>query len=175
MCKVVNPLVQPHHSCCFANLDDDYVDGSYTSCDSLALSIDSQMEAYEVGETIFYSKDVFFTLAKITAIALDKDNVLRYSITTSGGDEVSTMREHICSPDTPDVGWVPSSIPEYNRSAAELSEKQMEKIILISPKPVSTIAKGFDPAPHIIPSALLNHAVNVKVRYPTLVFPQVAK
>ena len=128
VCKVVNPSIQPNHSCCFTDLDGESTDGSCTSCDSFALSSDLQMEAYEVGETIFYSKDGFSTLAKITAITLDKNNVLRYSLRTSGGDEVSTTREHIRSPDTPDVGWIPSSVPEYSRSAAELSEEQIKEI-----------------------------------------------
>ena len=96
---------------------------------------------FEIGETVFYSKDGFSTTARVKAIRLDENNLLTYVIITAGGDKISTTREHICSPSVPDVGWIPSSVPDYQKSAADLTEDQIKEIT--SPKHLSPLQQEF--------------------------------
>ena len=58
-------------------------------------------------------------------------------MTNSNADDIITTKEHIRSPNNPDVGWIPSSVPEYKKSAKTLSEKDIEKIT--SPKHLSPL------------------------------------
>ena len=142
--KVINPKVHTQHSCCLTNLnlEDDGSSGTLdekstcssqgyckTTCNSTGLdTLDIKTELFEVGETLFYSKDGYSTLVKITAINLDKDNLLRFSVIAANGDKHITTREHLCSPDNPDIGWIPSTVPEYQSAAKELSEEDIESI-----------------------------------------------
>ena len=142
--KVINPKVHTQHSCCLTNLnlEDDGSSGTLdekstcssqgyckTTCNSTGLdSLNIKTELFEVGETLFYSKDGYSTLVKITAINLDKDNMLRFSVIAANGNEHITTREHLRSPDNPDIGWIPSTVPEYQSAAKELSEEDIESI-----------------------------------------------
>ena len=59
----------------------------------------------------------------------------------SNGDDIITTKENLRSPNNPDVGWIPSSVPEYKKSAKTLSEKDIEKIN--SPKHLSPLQQEF--------------------------------
>ena len=75
------------------------------------------------------------------SFSMDKTNVLRIIVTNSNGDDIITTKEHLRSPNNPDVGWIPSSVPEYKQSAKTLSEKDIEKIT--SPKHLSPLQQEF--------------------------------
>ena len=62
-------------------------------------------------------------------------------MTNSNGDDIITTKEHLRSPDNPDVGWIPSSVPVYKQSAKTLSEKDIEKTT--SPKHLSPLQQEF--------------------------------
>ena len=48
-------------------------------------------------------------------------------MTISNGDDIITTKEHLRLPINPDVGWIPSSVPENKQSAKTLSEEYIEK------------------------------------------------
>ena len=52
-------------------------------------------------------------MVKVKSINLDEDNVLRLIVTTSNedDDDINTMRENLRSPNNPDIGWIPLSVP----------------------------------------------------------------
>ena len=66
-------------------------------------------------------------LVTVKSFSLDKTNVLRINVTNSNGDDIITTKEHLRPPNNPDIGWIPSSVPEYKQSAKTLSEKDIEK------------------------------------------------
>ena len=48
-------------------------------------------------------------------------------MTNSNGDDIITTKEHLRLPNNTDVGWIPSSVPEYKQSAKTLSEEDISK------------------------------------------------
>ena len=62
-------------------------------------------------------------------------------MTNSNGDDIITTKKHLRSPNNPDVGWIPSSVPKYKQSAKTISEKDIEKIM--SPKNLSPLQEEF--------------------------------
>ena len=72
---------------------------------------------------------------------MEETNVLRDVVTNSNGDDIITTKEHLRSPSNPDVGWIPSSVPEYKQSAKTLSEEDIEKNHVA--QTFVTVAAGF--------------------------------
>ena len=81
---------------------------------------DDVQELFEVGETLFCIKDGWSGLVKVKSIYMDDASVLRFVVTDSDDEEIITTQENLRSPSDPDVGWIPSSIPEYNLAAKSL-------------------------------------------------------
>ena len=102
---------------------------------------DITSELFDIGETLFFTNNGWSGLVKVKYFSLDKTNVLRIIVTKSNGDDNITTKEHLSSPNNPDVGWIPSSVPEYKQSAKTLSEKYIEKIT--SPKHLSPLQQQF--------------------------------
>ena len=75
------------------------------------------------------------------SFSLDEANVLRIVVTNSNGDDIVTTKEHLRLPTNPDVGWIPSSVPEYKQAAKTLLEEDIEKIT--SPKHLSPLQQEF--------------------------------
>ena len=98
-------------------------------------------ELFDIGETLFFTNDGWLGLVKVKYFYLDKTNVLWIIVTNSNGDDIITTKEHLRSPNNPDVGWIPISVPEYKQSAKTLSEKDIEKIK--SPKHLSPFQQDF--------------------------------
>ena len=69
-------------------------------------------ELFDIGETIFFANDGWSGLVKAKSFSMDKTNFLRILVTNSNGDGIITTKEHLSSPRNPDVGWIPSSVPE---------------------------------------------------------------
>ena len=136
---MVNTSISTQHSCCFIHLDEDAHENTSHCAHFTSKHVKTEM--FEVGETLFYSKDGFSTMAKVSKIFLDDNNVMQISVTTADGTEIQTTREHLRSPGNPDVGWIPSSAPEYNQSASQLTEEQVNNII--SPSHLSPLQQEF--------------------------------
>ena len=41
-------------------------------------------------------------------LSFDESNVLRIVLSNSNGKDIITTKEHLRSPSSPDVGWIPS-------------------------------------------------------------------
>ena len=80
-------------------------------------------------------------MVKSTAVFLDKDNALRFSVKAANGDEFDTTREHLRVPSNPDIGWIPTSIPEYWQSSRCISDEDVRKIT--SPDHLSPLQQEF--------------------------------
>ena len=85
--------------------------------DATAYSSDIESSTFEVGETLFYTRDGWSALVKVKALHIDEDDVLRITARTSAGEEIHTTKEFLRSPNNPDIGWIPSSIPEFRSTA----------------------------------------------------------
>ena len=48
--------------------------------------------------------------------------------TDSNQKEIITTREHLRSPSTLYVGWIPSSVPEYGTATKSLSDEEVEAL-----------------------------------------------
>ena len=120
-------------------MDDDYNDDSHatkheehsTRCGYKSVFASSQdditSELFDIGETLFFTNNGWSGLVKVKSFSLDKTNVLRIIVTNINGDDIITTKEHLCLPNNPDVGWIPSLVPEYKQSAKTISEKDIEK------------------------------------------------
>ena len=120
-------------------MDDNYNDDPHatkheehsTRCGCQSVFASSQdditSELFDIGETLFFKNNGLPGLVKVKYFSLDKTNVLRIIATNSNGDDIITTKEHLCLLNNADVGWLPSSVPEYKQSAKTLSEKYIEK------------------------------------------------
>ena len=88
---------------------------------------DITSELFDIGENLLFTNNGWSGLVKVKYLSLDKTNVLRIIVTNSNGDDIITTKEHLRSPNNPDVGWIPSSVPKYKQSAKTLSEEDIEK------------------------------------------------
>ena len=102
---------------------------------------DITSELFYIGETLFFTNNGWSGLVKVKSFSLDKTNVLRIIVTNSNGYDIITTKEHLRSPNNPDVGWILSLVPEYKQSAKTLSEKDIETIT--SPKHLSPLQQEF--------------------------------
>ena len=126
---MVNTAINPAHSCHFIDLDLDDIDECNCSAHAHSTSgLDLQTELFEVGETLLYSKNGYSSFVKLVAVELDADNILSLRVAQPNGDEFVTKKEYLRSPDNPDIGWIPSSVPEYRMASKELSEEDIQKI-----------------------------------------------
>ena len=106
-------------------MDDDNNDGPHTHkndehlmccvCQSVFASSqdDITSELFDIGETLFFTNNGWSGLVKVKYFSLDETNILRIIVKNSNGDNIITTKEHLRSPNNPDVGWIPSSVPEY--------------------------------------------------------------
>ena len=126
LAKVINARNHPNHSCCFTKFDDNYIQDP----ESHVFATDVKQDIFEVGETLFYTKEGWSGLAKVKSLALDKNGVLRIVFINPNGEDIITTRELLRSPGNPDVGWILISVPENQSSAKEISGDDMNKISL---------------------------------------------
>ena len=72
--------------------------------------------------------DGWSRLIKVKSICLDDSSVLHFVVTDSNDKEIITTHEHLRSPSTPDVGWIPSPVPEYGTAVKSLSDEEVEAL-----------------------------------------------
>jgi len=63
----------------------------------------------------------------VTSIASNKD--------------IETTSEHLCSPSNPNIGWIPTSVPEYKTASRTLTEEEIKK--LTAPTHLSPLQQEF--------------------------------
>ena len=151
--RVVNTSNRSKYGCCYTKMDDDYNNNSHatkheehsTRCGCQFVFVSSQdyitSEIFDIGETLFFTNNGWSGLVNVKSFSLDKTNVLRIIVTNSNGDDIITTKEHLRSPNNPNVGWIPISFPEYKQSSKTLSEKDIEKIT--SPKHLLPLQQEF--------------------------------
>ncbi len=93
-----------------------------------ALSTDLASELIHIGETLLYLKDGRQTYVKVEDAFLDEKNIMKYKVTTADGTSLETTRETLRDPTTPDIAWIPSSVPELRLSLDLLMDDQLHSI-----------------------------------------------
>ena len=89
------------------------------------LHLDGDM--FHVGETFLYSKDGHTCYVRVEKIVMDDDSVFCLHLRSSNSDDlIVTTREFLCAPDSPDVGWIPISLPEKSAADTSLTEKDIK-------------------------------------------------
>ena len=130
--KIINTAVNFRYSCCFIKTDAQ-ASGAYAS--------EVEKSLFEIGETLFYAKDGWSGLVKVKSLSIDSEDVVKITVTSTSGEEITTTREYLRPPENPDIGWIPSSVPEYKTSVGLLSDKEIEK--LASPVHLSPLQQEF--------------------------------
>ena len=67
--------------------------------------------------------------------------MLHFVVTDNNGKDIATTREHLRSPSNPDIGWIPSSVPEYGSASRCLTDKEVKT--LCSPLHLSPLQQEF--------------------------------
>ena len=105
------------------------------------MKVEITSELFDIGETFFFTNNGWSGMVKVKCFSLDEINVLRIVVTNSDGDEIITTKEHRRSPSNPDIGWIPSLVPEYKQSGKTLSVEDIKKVT--SPKHLSPLQQEF--------------------------------
>ncbi len=61
-------------------------------------------EPFEVDKTLVYSKNGYTLMVKVRSVDLDSENVMKLKVVDASGREFTTTREHLHSPNNPDIG-----------------------------------------------------------------------
>ena len=80
-------------------------------------------------------------MVKVTGINLDADCGLRITVTDANGEEFHTLAAQFHAPTDTDIGWIPSSIPEFRSESCNLTDEDISKIA--SPAHLSPIQQEF--------------------------------
>jgi len=84
---------------------------------------------FHIGETLLYTNAGHTSYVRVEEIFLDDNAVLRSRVRTTTNDElIETMKESLRSPTAPDIGWIPTSVPEKKDAASMLSDEELAKI-----------------------------------------------
>ena len=51
-----------------------------------------------------------------------------FHLRIASDEEVIATRESLRNPDSPDIGWIPSNVPERAAAASTLSEEDLERV-----------------------------------------------
>jgi len=103
------------------NIPDDSNDGPQESCDLSA-------NLFHAGETLLYTNSGHTSYVRVEGINLDEDGVLRFRVRTQDDEIVKTTRESLRDRRSPDIGWLPSSVPEKTDATKMMSEEEIKKI-----------------------------------------------
>ena len=158
--RVINTSNHSKYGCCYFKMNDDanknpsiHEHDKYSACCSHQSTFasskdDITSELFDIGETLFFTNNGWSGMVKEKSFSLDKTNVLRIVLTNSNGDDITTTKEYLCLPSNPDVGWIPSFVPEYKQSAKTLSEEDInslgaKSVLVHSPPPFSLDERPF--------------------------------
>ena len=96
---------------------------------------------FHVGESLLYTNDGHTTYVRVDKIFLDDDAVLQFHVRTKDEKLITATRESLRAPDAPDIGWIPSTVPERRDAASDLSEKEIQQ--LSNPVSLSPLQEEF--------------------------------
>ena len=63
-------------------------------------------------------------------MSLDEKDVLRFRVRNTNDEVIETTKENLRSPDDPDIGWIPTTLPEKKKRLHLISPR---KILMILP------------------------------------------
>ena len=87
--KVINTATSFNFSCCFTKLASG---DPVASVDAAAYATDIKSSTFEVGETLFYTRDGWSGLVKVKSLHIDEGGVLRITVRTSANKEIQTTK-----------------------------------------------------------------------------------
>ena len=70
---------------------------------------------FHIGEMLLYMNAGQTTYVRIEKISLDEKAVLQFRVRTTNDKITETTKESLRSPDDPDIGWIPATLPEKKR------------------------------------------------------------
>ena len=91
-----------------------------------SLELSDQM--FHVGETLLYINSGQTAYVRVEKIYLDEDATLRIQVRSKNDELIETTKESLRSPSDPDIGWIPTSIPEKKATVSTLSDDDIKKI-----------------------------------------------
>ena len=98
-------------------------------------------DMFHVGETLLYTNAGHTTYVRIEKIFLDDDRVLRFVVRTRDDKKIETTKESLRAPDAPDIGWIPTTIPDKKEAATTLSEEDISR--MTNPVTLSPLQEEF--------------------------------
>ena len=75
---------------------------------------------FHVGETLLYSNSVHTTYVKVEEMFLDDDAVFRFRVRTKSEELIEATKESLRFPDNPDIGCIPTTVPEETDADSNL-------------------------------------------------------
>ena len=107
-------------------------------------NVELSFDMFHVGETLIYTNAGQTLYVQIEEISLDKKAALQFLVRNTNNEVIETTRESLRSPDHPDIGWIPTMLPEKKEAVSNLTEKDIDNIT----NPVSlTIVGGIRISP----------------------------
>ena len=74
------------------------------------------------GENLIYKNKGHNAVIKVTYSGLNKDGMLEYTIELATGAREKVPREYLSLPENPDVASLPTTLPEVQEAAKQLSD-----------------------------------------------------
>ena len=156
--RVINPFSGHQYSCCFTQMDDDVGEPTMSKSDDNdevtchhahtnmvephSESAETVLELFEIGETLYYVNNGWSGLVKVKSFKLDENGIIRFVVTSIASEEdIETTSDHLRSPSNPDIGWIPTSVPEYRSTSKMLTEEEIKN--LTSPTHLSPLQQEF--------------------------------
>ena len=79
--------------------------------------------------------------ARVEKIFLDDNATLRFQVRTNNDELINTTKESLRAPGVPDIGWIPTTIPEKTAALNSVSQEQVKK--LSNPVTLSPLQEEF--------------------------------
>ena len=83
---------------------------------------------FHFDETLLYSNSGHTTYIKVEEIFLDDNAVFWFRVRTKSEESFEATKESLSTPDNPNIGWIPTTIPEKTDAAYKLSEDDLDKL-----------------------------------------------
>ena len=81
------------------------------------------------GENLIYKNQGHNAVIKIIYSGLNKDGMLEYTIEFATGAREKVLQEYLSRPENPDVASLPTTLPEVQEAAKQLSDKDLVSIL----------------------------------------------
>ena len=99
-------------------------------------NVELSSDMFHVGETLIYKNAGQTSYVRIKEISLDEKAVLQFQVRTTNDKVIETTKESLRSPDDPDIGWIPATLPEKKEAESNLTKKDIYDItnpVYVSP------------------------------------------